>query len=159
MSVSLEGASDNGAMNIEQIMAVLPHRAPFLLLDRVTFKDGMRSAKGLKNLTANDWVFQGHYSDRPQMPKTILVEVLAQLGAACVLANEEYAGRSILFASIDDCWFGKAPVPGDTLELEVENRGMRRDTGKMLASCYVNGEKRASGILMFALGPRQTESK
>ena len=102
-----------------------------------------------------EFFFQNHFGDSPELPKPILIEIMAQLGAVCVLNQPEYKGKLILFASIDDCTFGKAPVPGDVLDLRVENRGMRRGMGRMLASCYVDNELRAQGMLMFAITEKE----
>ncbi|MGI5843940.1 MAG: 3-hydroxyacyl-ACP dehydratase FabZ [Candidatus Xenobium sp.] len=141
----------DGAMDLQQIMEVLPHRHPFLLLDRILCRDGLQSARGVKNLTANEEFFQGHFPGRPEMPRTLLVECMAQAGAAAVLAAEANRGKNALFASIDRCRFGRAAVPGDVLEIDVETLSMRRDMGKMRAICRVGQEEIARGELMFAL--------
>jgi len=146
-----ETPGQDGAMNLQQIMEVLPHRHPFLLVDRILCRDGLRSARGLKNLTANEDFFEGHFPGRPEMPRTLLVECMAQAGAAAVLAAEENRGKNALFASIDRCRFGRAAVPGDVLEIDVETLNMKRDMGKMRAICRVGQEEIASGELMFAL--------
>jgi len=146
-----ETPGQDGAMNLQQIMEVLPHRHPFLLVDRILCRDGLRSARGVKNLTANEEFFQGHFPGRPEMPRTLLVECMAQAGAAAVLAAEENRGKNALFASIDRCRFGRAAVPGDVLEIDVETLSMKRDMGKMRAVCRVGQEEIARGELMFAL--------
>jgi len=138
-------------MNLQQIMEVLPHRYPFLLVDRILSRDDLRSTRGIKNLTANEEFFQGHFPGRPEMPRTLLIECMAQVGAAAVLAAEENRGKYVLFASIDACRFGRAAVPGDTLDIRVETLSMRREMGKMRAVCRVGEEEIATGDLMFAL--------
>ena len=150
-----QAQTSGNSMDLKQIMSILPHRPPFLLIDKVTFYDGVNEARGLKNLTSGEFFFQNHFGDSPELPKPILIEIMAQLGAVCVLNQPEYKGKLILFASIDDCTFGKAPVPGDVLDLRVENRGMRRGMGRMLASCYVDNELRAQGMLMFAITEKE----
>lgn len=141
----------SGAMNIQQIMEVLPHRPPFLLVDKIVYSDNLNSARGVKNLTAGEFFFQGHYPGHPELPRTILLEIMAQMGAACVLNEEKNKGKYILFASIDKCTFGRAAVPGDVLDLSVEMVSMRRGMGKMKAKCHVNDEQIAEAVLMFAL--------
>ncbi len=138
-------------MDLQQIMEVLPHRHPFLLVDRILSRDDLRSTRGIKNLTANEEFFQGHFPGRPEMPRTLLIECMAQVGAAAVLAVEENRGKSVLFASIDRCRFGRAAIPGDTLDIRVETLSMRREMGKMRAVCRVGEEEIATGDLMFAL--------
>ena len=144
-----------GAMNIQQIMEVLPHRPPFLLVDKIVYSDNLNSARGVKNLTAGEFFFQGHYPGHPELPRTILLEIMAQMGAACVLNEEENKGKYILFASIDKCTFGRAAVPGDVLDLSVEMVSMRRGMGKMKAKCHVNDEQIAEAVLMFALSEEE----
>ena len=144
------GLEETG-MNLQQIMEVLPHRYPFLLVDRILLRDGLRSTRGIKNLTANEEFFQGHFPGRPEMPRTLLIECMAQVGAAAVLAAEENRGKYVLFASVDGCRFGRAAVPGDTLDIRVETLSMKREMGKMRAVCRVGEEEIATGDLMFAL--------
>lgn len=145
-----ETLEDTG-MNLQQIMEVLPHRHPFLLVDRILSRDGLRFTRGIKNLTVNEEFFQGHFPGRPEMPRTLLVECMAQAGAAAVLAAPENRGKYVLFASIDKCRFGRAAVPGDVLDIEVETISMKREMGKMRATCRVGEEEIAAGDLMFAL--------
>lgn len=151
--------NDPTAMDLQQIMEVLPHRPPFLLVDKITHREGLQRATGIKNLTVNEYFFDGHYPGHLELPKPLLLEIMAQMGAACVLASEENKGKLILFASIDKCVFGEAPVPGDVLDLDVEMISLRRGMGKMLARCFVRGEQRASGVLMFALADPPTASQ
>ncbi|MGM9991788.1 MAG: 3-hydroxyacyl-[acyl-carrier-protein] dehydratase FabZ [Candidatus Bruticola sp.] len=146
---------DNGAgMNLEQIKDVLPHRDPFLLVDEVSYYDGLNAACGLKKLTGQEYFFNNCSDSKPELPKPILIEIMAQLGASCVLNHPNYKGKLILFATVEECAFGKAPVVGDNLEIRVETRGMRRGVGRMRAQCLVEGELRADGLLMFAIADR-----
>lgn len=146
-----ETPTDLEEMDLARIMEVLPHRYPFLLLDRVVNREGLKRARGIKNLTVNEAFFEGHFPGRPEMPRTLLIECMAQTGAAAVLAAPENRGKYVLFASIDKCRFGRAAVPGDTLEIDVEMLSLKREMGKMHASCRVGGEEIACGDLMFAL--------
>ena len=116
---------NNGAMDTVQIMHYLPHRPPFLLIDKLTSSSGIDWAEGVKYLSAGDFFFDGHFPGRPQMPKSLLLEVIAQAGAAGVLSAPEYQGKYILFASIDKCRFGRAAVPGDVLEIRTELISMK----------------------------------
>ncbi|MBQ7567172.1 3-hydroxyacyl-ACP dehydratase FabZ [bacterium] len=138
-------------MDIVQIMEYLPHRPPFLLVDKLLSSSGVSCAKGVKYLSAGDFFFDGHFPGKPQMPKSLLLEVIAQAGAAGVLSAPEYKGKYILFASIDKCHFGRAPVPGDILEVSTELVSMKRGMGKIKASCSVGEEKLAEGLFTFAL--------
>lgn len=142
---------NNGAMDTVQIMHYLPHRPPFLLIDKLTSSSGIDWAEGVKYLSAGDFFFDGHFPGRPQMPKSLLLEVIAQAGAAGVLSAPEYQGKYILFASIDKCRFGRAAVPGDVLEIRTELISMKRGMGKIKASCCVGEEELAEGLFTFAL--------
>lgn len=141
-------------MDLEEIKEVLPHRDPFLLVDKVVARDGLRAGWGEKKLSGEEFYFQNHFEGRPQVPKSVLVEIMAQAGAACVLSAPEYRDKLLLFASIEECDFGRPPVPGELLELRVETRGLRRGMGKMRAQCWVGSELLADGLLMFALADK-----
>lgn len=138
-------------MDTVQIMRYLPHRPPFLLIDKIIGSSGIDWAKGVKYLSAGDFFFDGHFPGKPQMPKSLLLEVIAQAGAAGVLSAPEYQGKYILFASIDKCRFGRAPVPGDVLEIRTDLISMKRGMGKIKASCRVGEELLAEGLFTFAL--------
>ena len=103
-------------MNIEDIMKILPHRYPFLLVDRVIEKNGTDSLVAIKNLTMNEEFFQGHFPGKPVMPGVLQMEALAQAVGLLMLEP----GKIPLFMSIDKCKFRKPVVPGDQLRLEVE---------------------------------------
>ena len=151
MPETQETTMEETGMDLHQIMEVLPHRHPFLLVDRILYRDGLRFTRGIKNLTVNEDFFQGHFPGRPEMPATLLLECMAQTGAASVLAAAENRGKYVLFASIDKCHFGRPAVPGDVLEIEVEMLSLKREMGKMRATCRVGQEEIAAGDLMFAL--------
>ena len=101
------------------IMRIIPHRYPFLLVDRVVELEPGRRAVGIKAVTANEPQFTGHFPDRPIMPGVLMVEALAQTAAVAVMTLDEYRGKLGLFAGIDDCRFRRMVTPGDTLRLEV----------------------------------------
>ena len=139
-------------MDIKEIQKIIPHRYPFLLLDRVDFIEPGKKAKGIKNVTMNEYFFQGHFPQEPVMPGVLIVEALAQLGAVAILSMEEYKGKIAYFAGIDKARFRRSVVPGDTLNLEVEIIKMRGSFGVGKATAYVGDEKACEGEIMFAIG-------
>lgn len=138
-------------LDINEIMERIPHRYPFLLVDRVTELIPGKSAKGYKNVTINEPFFQGHFPGRPIMPGVLILEALAQLGAVILLGSEENKGRLALFTGIDKVRFRRQVVPGDQLQLEAELIRMRRLMGKAAVRALVDDEPAAEGEIMFAL--------
>lgn len=142
-------------LNIQEIMALLPHRYPFLLVDRVLeLEPGVR-AVGEKLVTINEPFFQGHFPDFPIMPGVLIVEALAQTGAVAVLSLEEYRGKLAFFAGIDKVRFRRPVHPGDTLRLEVTMEKLRRSVGKGAGKATVAGQLVCEGEILFALGERR----
>jgi 3-hydroxyacyl-[acyl-carrier-protein] dehydratase len=140
-------------IDIQQLLETLPHRFPMLLVDRLEeLVDGQR-AVGIKNVTANEWFFQGHFPNRPIMPGVLIVEALAQVGAAIILTNPANRGRLVFFAGIDGFRFRRTVVPGDVLRLEVQLTKLRGNIGKGSARATVDSALAAEGELTFALGP------
>ena len=107
-------------LNVEQIMEILPHRAPFLLVDKITEMEPFKYAVGYKNITFNEPQFAGHFPQEPIMPGVLIIEALAQTGAVAILSKPENKGKIAYFASISNAKFKNKVVPGDTLTLEVE---------------------------------------
>lgn len=136
--------------NIE-IQKIIPHRYPFLLVDRIEELEEGKKAVGIKNVTVNEPFFQGHFPGNPIMPGVLMVEALAQVGAVAVLSLEENKGKLALFTGIDKLRFRRQVVPGDTLRLEVELISIKRNIGKAGATAYVGDQVAVSGELMFAI--------
>ncbi|MCT4782585.1 MULTISPECIES: 3-hydroxyacyl-ACP dehydratase FabZ [Exiguobacterium] len=136
---------------IEQIKEVIPHRYPFLLIDRILEVEEGKRAVGLKNVTANEEFFNGHFPDYNVMPGVLIVEALAQVGAFAMLKQEANRGKLAFFAGIDGCRFKRQVVPGDQLRLEVEILKVRGPIGKGRAVATVDGEVACEAELTFAL--------
>ena len=134
-------------MEAAEIMRILPHRYPFLLVDRVLeLEPGVR-AVAVKNVTANEPHFTGHFPGRPIMPGVLIVEALAQAAGVAVLTLDEYRGKLGLFAGIDECRFRRMVVPGDTLRLEVTVEKLRGMFGRVRAVATVEGDVAAEATL------------
>lgn len=142
-------------LDIEQIKAIIPHRYPFLLVDRILEVEEGKRAVGIKNVSANESYFVGHFPDYAVMPGVLIVEALAQVGAVAILMKEENRGKLAFFAGIDQFRFKGQVRPGDTLRLEVEMTRVRGTVGKGKGTAYVNDQVVAEGELMFALGDKK----
>ncbi len=142
-------------LDIKKILSVLPHRYPFLLVDKITELTPGKKAAGLKNVTINEPFFQGHFPGEPIMPGVLIVEALAQVGAVAVLSMPGNANKLAIFRGINDFRFKQMVKPGDQLELEITMTGMRRNLGKGSAEARVAGKIVASGELWFALADRE----
>ncbi|GGB40827.1 3-hydroxyacyl-ACP dehydratase FabZ [Fictibacillus barbaricus] len=139
-------------LTIEEIKEIIPHRYPFLLIDRILEVEEGQRAVGIKNVTANEEFFNGHFPEYPVMPGVLIVEALAQVGAVAMLKKEENRGRLAFFAGIDNCRFKKQVVPGDQLRLEVEMTRVRGSIGKGKGIATVDGEVACEVEITFALG-------
>ncbi len=138
-------------MDIADILKVIPHRYPFLLVDRILEVEPGRRAVGLKQVTINEPFFQGHFPGYPIMPGVLIVEALAQVGAVAVLSLPGNRDKLALFAGIDNFRFRRPVVPGDSLRLEVELVRMRGTIGKGQARADVDGKDVADGEMVFGL--------
>jgi 3-hydroxyacyl-[acyl-carrier-protein] dehydratase len=135
----------------EEIQRILPHRYPFLLVDRIIEIEPPTRAVGIKNVTINEPFFQGHFPTYPVMPGVLIVEAMAQVGGVAVLAADEYKDKLALFAGIDNVRFKRQVKPGDTLRIEVEVQKIRRGLGMGAGTATVNGDLACKGDIMFAL--------
>lgn len=143
-------------LTIEQIMEIIPHRPPFLLLDRVLeLEPGVR-AVGLKQVTINEPFFQGHFPGKPLMPGVLQIEALAQLGAVALLSQPRNQGKIALFARINSARFRRPVVPGDTLRLEVTLEKARGPIGKGVGVIKVDDAVATEGEFTFALADAQS---
>jgi len=134
-----------------EIMRILPHRYPFLLVDRVVELEPGKRVVAVKNVTANEPQFTGHFPDRPIMPGVLMVEALAQAGAVAVLSLPEYHGKLALFAGIDDCRFRRTVLPGDTLRMEVTLEKLRGMFGRARAVATVGDEVAVEATISFII--------
>lgn len=137
------------------IQEILPHRYPFLLVDRILEMEEGTRAVGLKNVTVNEPFFNGHFPDYPVMPGVLIVEALAQVGGVAMLSKEENKGKLAFFAGIDKCRFKRQVKPGDQLKLEVEILRLKGTIGKGKGVATVDGEIACEVELMFAIGDRE----
>ena len=136
---------------VEEIMKILPHRYPFLLVDKIVRLEKGKKAIGLKNVTVNENFFQGHFPGRPVMPGVLIVEAMAQVGGVLMLACPEHRGKLAFFMAANNIKFRKTVLPGDQLIIEVVAGKVRSKTGIVKAKAFVDDKLVAEGELMFAL--------
>lgn len=139
-------------LNSNQIQAILPHRYPFALVDRITDYQPGQYAKGIKCVSVNERHFCGHFPEHHVMPGVLIVEALAQVGAVAILSMEENKGKLAFFAGIDHCRFKQQVVPGDVLELECQLVKQKGPIGVGEAIARVNGKIAVKAELTFAIG-------
>lgn len=139
-------------LNANEIQKILPHRPPFLLVDKITDYEPGVWAKGIKAVTVNEPFFAGHFPEYHVMPGVLILEALAQVGAVAILSMPENKGKLAFFGGIKNARFKKQVVPGDLLELSCELTAQRGPVGFGKAVAKVNGKVAAQGELTFAIG-------
>ena len=140
-----------GALDINAVMHILPHRYPFLMVDRIVEFDGELKATGVKAVTINEPYFQGHFPGHPVMPGVLQLEAMAQVASIVMMRRTENEGKIGYFMSADEVKFRKPVMPGDTLFIECELTSAKKRLGKASCRCLVNGEVVSEGILLFGL--------
>lgn len=139
-------------MNVQEIMEIIPHRYPFLLLDRVEEIIVGEKVVAKKNVTINEPFFQGHFPGEPVMPGVLIIEALAQAGAVALLSMPDFKGKTAYFGAMDKVRFRQKVVPGDTLTLEVEILKVKSVAGTGKGIAKVNGKKVAEAEITFMIG-------
>ncbi|GIP40965.1 3-hydroxyacyl-[acyl-carrier-protein] dehydratase FabZ [Paenibacillus sp. J31TS4] len=142
-------------LNVDQIKAIIPHRYPFLLVDRILEMEEGKRAVGIKNVTINEEFFNGHFPGYPVMPGVLITEALAQVGAIAMLSMEANKGKLGMLAGLDGFRFRGQVRPGDTLRLEVEIIRLKGSIGKGRGVAKVDDKIVAEGEIMFALADRE----
>ena len=143
-------------MDIQQILEILPHRYPFLLVDRILEIEPRRRAVGLKNVTFNDPFFQGHFPGRPIMPGVLILEAMAQVGGVLLLHDVPDRHRKLVyFTGIDSAKFRRPVVPGDQIRFEIEILKLRSAACKLRGAAYVDQQLVAEADILSAMVDRE----
>jgi len=139
-------------LNASQIMEIIPHRQPFMLLDTIEEMEPGRRVRARKCVSYNEPYFAGHFPKEPVMPGVLIIEAMAQAGAAAMLSQPQMKGKTAYFAGINSARFKQKVVPGNVLELEVEIVKVKGPVGIGKGTAYVDGKTAASAEIMFAIG-------
>lgn len=151
LTIKKQKMNSNETLTIEDIKEIIPHRFPFLLVDRITEIKGYEFIKGYKNITFNEPLFQGHFPQRAVFPGVLIVEAMAQLGAVLIFRRFPEDKRMAFFAGIDKARFKRPVIPGDRLDLEIT---VTRDRGTfvvMEGKAFVDGDLAATAVLSSAI--------
>ena len=141
-------------LSATEIQNVIPHRYPFLLVDRILEIEPMKRAVGIKNVSINEHFFQGHFPGHPVMPGVLILEAMAQVGGVAMLYPEENRGKLAFFAGMDRVKFRKPVVPGDQLRMVAEIIKIRSGMGKLWVQSFVDDQLVAEGEFLFALSQK-----
>ena len=139
-------------MDIKEIMETIPHRQPFLLIDRIEELEPGKRAVGKKCVSYNEPFFNGHFPQEPVMPGVLIVEAMAQAGAVAILSMDEFKGKTAYFGGIKNAKFKKKVVPGDVLRLEVSIEKLKRNAGIGVGTAYVGDKVAAQAEIIFMIG-------
>ena len=139
-------------LGIKEIQEIIPHRHPFLLVDRIEELEPGKKAVGYKAVTYDESFFKGHFPKEPVMPGVLMVEALAQVGAVAILSVEVNKGKTAYFGSINSCKFKRKVVPGDVIRLECELIKVKGPVGVGMATATVDGKVAVAAELTFAIG-------
>lgn len=150
--VPMEATPSKRSFDIIEIQQIIPHRPPFLLIDKIVETDCATYVEAIKNVSINEWFFEGHFPGAPVMPGVLIVEAMAQAAAIVVLANPAHHGKIPFFMTIDEAKFRKPVLPGDVLQMRIDLLRMRATAGKAKAVATVNGTVVTEAVIAFAIG-------
>ena len=139
-------------MDIKEIMEIIPHRQPFLLVDRIIDMVPGESVTALKNVSMNEPFFAGHFPQEPVMPGVLIVESMAQAGAVAILSQDDFRGKTAYFGGIKNAKFKQKVVPGDTLRMEVSIVKLKKNAGIGEGTAYVGDRVAAQAEFIFMIG-------
>ena len=138
-------------LNSHQILQIIPHRYPFLLIDRVEIVEENKKAVGIKCVSANELFFHGHFPDKPIMPGVLILEAMAQTAAAMMMGIDDNKGKFAYFAGINKAKFRRQIIPGEVIKLYVEILKVKSKIGKIKGEAYVENELACEAELIFAI--------
>ena len=138
-------------IGIDEIKKILPHREPFLMIDRVDELEPGKGAKGVKAVSGNEWYFMGHFGETKIMPGVLIVEAMAQMGGIAILTMDEMKGKLAFLGKIKNARFSEMVVPGDMLRLETTITALKGVVGMGSGTAFVGDKKVASCDLVFAI--------